>query len=140
LRSDSLTVPQATMAPGFVGVEIKRPDWANEGDGNYQRSLDGLFNLIDCEPASFNSTRWTVKTGAGHVVGPIRLSTQADNDTTHYYRAQFDLLAAAGKPHDAFPTPPTDDSDPYQFVGASLALSYGWIDFYGNTLPARFTA
>jgi hypothetical protein len=141
LRSDSLTVPQATMAPGFVGVEIKRPDWANEDDGHYQRSLDGLFNLIDCEPASFVPAKdWTIVPGAGHVVGPIRLSTQSTDDTTHYYRAQFDLLAAIGQPPDIYPALPTDKTDPYQFVGASLALGYGWIDFYGNTLPAGFTA
>jgi hypothetical protein len=143
LRSAAVQAPQSTIAPGFVGVQVSRPDWANEVVTNYQRSLDGLFNLIDCEPASLvpatGGPSWTIVPGAGHVVGPIRLSTQAATDTTHYYRAQFDLLAAIGQAPDSYPSAPTDAANPYQFVGASLRLGYSWIDFYGHTLPPGFT-
>lgn len=145
LRSEDMTVAQATIASGVVGVQIQRPDWSQDDDSKYQRSLDGLFNLIDCEPASFvpakGGPNWTVAVGvAGHVVGPIRLDSQTDTDTTHYYRAQFDLLAATGQQPDVYPSPPKDAANPYQFIGAALALGYSWIDFYGNTLPADFKA
>ena len=73
---------------------------------------------------------WTVLAkGAGHVVGPIRSGSRrrAQGDSTRYYRAQFDLLAAIGKAPETYrsppdnPDPPSDAANPYQFVGAQLA-------------------
>src|SRR3977135_2904290 len=30
LRSAAVQAPQSTLSPGFVGVQVSRPDWSNE--------------------------------------------------------------------------------------------------------------
>src|SRR4029077_11280379 len=110
LQSPNVQALQPTIASGFVGVQISRPDWWNEDDSKYQRSLDGLFNLIDCIPTALKpvpaGANWSIKAGSDQVVGPIK--TDTTTSSTHIYRAQFDLLAITGQQGDVYPKPPTD--------------------------------
>ncbi|HTO83149.1 MAG TPA: hypothetical protein VMQ73_12980, partial [Methylomirabilota bacterium] len=141
LQSPDVTALQPTIASGFVGVQISRPDWSNEDDSKYQRSLDGLFNLIDCIPTALqpvpSGANWSILPGSDQVVGPIK--TDATTSTTHIYNAQFDLLAITGQQPDVYPNPPKDAASPYQFAGAQLGLGFAWVDFYGDTLPPGFS-
>ena len=129
IQSEGSTVP-----PGMLGAQVTRPD-PDDDTPNYQSSLDNLFDLIAFAPKQLTGggASIDVELELPPAIGPLDPQDASAAAGDLIYRHVYDLLELAK----VSATDPLDDTrSPYRFVGGELSLGFGWIDVFGDTLPA----
>jgi hypothetical protein len=150
VTADAITVLQATVPVGTVGLSVARPIPANpQSDPTYAASLNNLFNLLTCAPTAIRLANGAPVTLSNpprdaFVTGP---ATDGQPTGIMAYNRLYNLLSLTGN---AWPVDPADPStpaqpidpsvllnlNPYMFNGGSVTVGYGWTDLYGDILPA----
>ncbi|MFO7563843.1 MAG: hypothetical protein R6X02_14450 [Enhygromyxa sp.] len=134
--SQTVTTQRATVPPGMIGAQVTRPEPEDDDEdaSGYQSSLDNLFNLIAFAPKQLVATAGDpidVSMALPPAIGPLDPGDTPPGELVH--RHVYDLLTLARVPAG---DPLADARSPYRFVGGRLSLGFGWIDVFGDSLPA----